>query len=444
MPIVKRLYLAASLVFPLVLTSGCQQSATNVRFDQQSGTGHAARSKAALTGPGYQFARCTDGLPKTGMWKCDPLFVDLNADGLLDMVALARLGDGPHAWLGDGTGSWSDASSGLVMDGGSCGGGLSVGDVNNDGYLDLAVADHCQGMFVYLGDGNAHWTAVTQELYPEERIPPGKDRSFYVGTEDIDLADVNLDGFLDIVSISNDAGGVNVFLGDGSGQGWTHDSVGLIGKGASNRVLFADVNKDGLPDIVAAHCLGPRVWLNDGRGAWQESFVGLPTPLMGCVYRGTAVGDINEDGRLDIATANWIDGPEVYLQQEDGSWRQTEDVFPSMLGGAVGLALGDVTGDGHLDLVVSGRLTKKVGFVYGVFLLIGDGTGHWEHDERSSLPSTGLAFTWGVAIDDINQDGRADIAAGSGGIVATRPGPTEPIVPDRLIVWCNQGPSNAD
>ena len=87
-------------------------------------------------------------------------------DGHLDLLAIARLGDGAHVWLGDGKGNWTDSSEGLKMKGGSCGGGIAVGDINKDGFADLAVADHCSGVYVYLADGAGHWKMVTEGLYP--------------------------------------------------------------------------------------------------------------------------------------------------------------------------------------------------------------------------------------------------------------------------------------
>ena len=98
--------------------------------------------------------------------------------------------------------------------------------------------------------------------------------------------------------------------------------------------------------------------------------------------------------------------------------------------------MNDMDRDGHLDLLVSGRLTQDVGFVYGVFLLLGDGHGRWTYVPNTGLPETGLAFTWGVAAGDVNGDDILDGAAGSGGIVATDPNVQEPVLSSRLLCWC--------
>ena len=82
---------------------------------------------------------------------------------------------------------------------------------------------------------------------------------------------------------------------------------------------------------------------------------GSPTPTAGGLFRGVDVGDINGDGRLDLVMANDVNGPEVFLQQADGTWMITPDRFPAMNGGAVTVALADINRDGHPDLIVAGR-----------------------------------------------------------------------------------------
>jgi hypothetical protein len=114
--------------------------------------------------PALTFSPRCSGLPEDGMWKCDPVFVDVNGDCHLDLAAIPRLGNGAHVWLGNGRGEWIDSSVGLDPGHRSCGGGLDFGDLNGDGHLDLAVADHCDGVYVYLGDGTGVWEVATESM----------------------------------------------------------------------------------------------------------------------------------------------------------------------------------------------------------------------------------------------------------------------------------------
>jgi hypothetical protein len=312
-------------------------------------------------------------------------------------------------------------------------------DLNKDGKLDLAVADHCHGISIYHGDGTGKWTQVVNGLFPEELAPAADpDRVQMVrGAEDLDVADLNRDGNLDIVSASSDEGGLHVYLGDGSGINWKRESASLPSQGWANRVMLRDLNADDLPDIIANYAEGPRVWLNEGGTGWRSASQGLPAPLVHGIFIGLDIADINKDGRPDIITANWVDGPEIYLQRDDGGWRKQPDIFPQMMGGAAAVAVVDFDKDDNLDLIVAGRLSADGGYVRGVYALFGDGAGAMRYSADTGLPATGLAATDGIAVADFNKDGYADVAAGSGLIVETVPGAaTEPSLAPKLIAWC--------
>jgi hypothetical protein len=423
--------LSMVIALPLALSLSCLSPAPGGEQETTMGAHRPAES-------GIRYALCDKGLPQAGMWKCDPAFGDINRDGHIDLVATLRKGNGPHVFLGDSAGGWRDASEGLEAPiDNSCGGGVALGDVNRDGITDLALADHCHGLFVYLGSASGRWEVVARNLYPNTLPKAAADPAAYRGSEDLDLGDVDGDGALDIVAGATDEGGVSLYLGDGTGRGWTYTVADLPTAAPVNRVRFADTNADGSLDIVAACAEGPRVWHGNGRGGFTAASGGLPSPVVQGLYRGTDVGDMNGDGLLDLVTANWVDGPEVYLQSADGRWTKQPDVFPEMRGGAVGLALADIDGDKDLDIVTSGRLPQDVGFVYGVYILLGDGKGRFTYLRQSGLPEKGLAFTWGVAAADVNRDSIPDIVAGSGGIVGSAPGSTEePAIPTRLPLWC--------
>ncbi len=375
--------------------------------------------------PPLRFALAASGLPQAGRWKSTPVFTDVNADGLIDLAGYPRLGNGAQVWLGNGAGAWTDASEGLRRElaGSSCGGGLDFADINRDGHLDLALGDHCEGAFVYLGNGRGTWRAATSELNPEiSRVVGDDEHNIYVGTEQLAVGDVNEDGFVDLVTAASDRGGFTVYLGDGSGTVWketrddglpSHDDPEIRDPeqgGWVTKFLLHDVDGDGHLDVAASYYRGPRVWKGDGKGRWQPRSTGLPTASVTGIFWGVALGDINEDGRLDLLVANQVNGAELFVQNADGSWQRTPDPMPRLRGGARGVALADLDVDGHLDMVVAGRLTRKKYAPYGLYVLRGDGRGQWTETQAPDLPSTGLGIVWGVAAGDVNRDGRPDVA----------------------------------
>lgn len=420
----------------------------------------AAETPASSPETALRFELGRGDLPNSGKWKSQPLLTDLNHDKLLDIAIHRRLGQGAHVWLGDGKGAWKESSRGLEMPQTSCGGGIATGDVNRDGHLDLAVADHCQGVFVFLGDGLGGWKKVTEAFNPAAALEEAKkgDVNVFRGAEDLDLGDVNEDGFLDIVATGSDRGGFTVYLGDGSGQSWTEssnnnaDGLPSVGDpevedgqqgGWAQDLLLKDINGDGHLDVVASYFAGPRVWLGDGKAQWRSASEGLPHPIMGGIYQRLAVADLDADGRLDLVVANEINGVQMFLQQPNGSWRMTPDPLPALQGGAQAVAVGDLNGDGYLDLVVGGTLGQEPTATRGLFVLLGDGKGNWKEAKEIGLPTLGLSEVYGIALGDVDGNGRVDVVVATNDDRAplARPeaakGPTQPILAG-IQVWLNR------
>lgn len=423
-----------------------------------------AGSSASL--PAFRYRLAADGLPVEGRWKSTPVLADVNRDGFLDLAAHPRLAEGARVWLGNGKGTWTDTSQGLTMET-SCGGGIRFGNINKDSRLDVAVADHCQGVFVYLGDGQGHWRVTTEKLNSElarKMASEDPEGNTFSGAEDLAVGDVNEDGFLDIVASGSDQGGFTVYLGNGTGKDWKEAKADGLPSGEdpeagdeeaggwANKLLLHDMNGDGHLDIVASYYLGPRVWWGDGKGRWQSQSKGLAHTILGGLYRGIAVADLNGDGRTDLAVANAVNGAEAFLQNADGSWQGPIDMMPVMKGGAQAIALGDLNKDGHMDVVVGGQLSRGPDSQYGVFIRCGDGKGGWTEAQGTSLPTTGLEVTWGITLADVNGDNRLDMAVSTGGAMGRKraefgespqrvAGDKDKETLPRMQVWINEGTS---
>jgi hypothetical protein len=405
----------------------------------------------------FKLTLSTTGLPAEGRWKSAPVLRDINKDGLVDLILHPRLLRHTYVWQGDGKGNWKDSFDGLDLTRNTtCGGKADVADLNGDGNLDIAVADHCDGVFVFLGDGKGSWKPTNKKAMNNAEAAKHEEdgENPWSGAEAMAVGDVNGDKFADLVVAASDRGGFTVYFGDGTGTNWTEQPyVGLPNTeqpgegeedmaGWSRDVLLVDVNNDKHLDVVAAYHRGPRVWLGDGKGKFTTASKGLPAPLLYGIFQQIAVADMNRDKRLDVLTSNTINGPEVFLQNADGTWQPTADVMPAMLGGATAVAAGDLDGDGILDIVTGGRAVKSGQF--GIFALRGDGKGGFSL-WKTEMPDGGQQVVWGLTVGDVNGDKRNDIIASLGGAMgaAGTTAGTAPELPDvgkipHVQVWLNQ------
>ncbi len=387
--------IAVQLVIAAVLAGSATAQAPPTPAE---GAGAPAAPAAPL-----RYTPFREGLPTTKIWKSQMAFGDVNGDGLPDIGVVSRLADGPYIYVGDGKGNWKDASAGLPREN-FCGGGMAFGDANKDGKMDVAIADHCRGAFVYLGDGAGNWKTASSGLPT-------------IGVEDVAVGDFNNDGCLDLAVVAAADEGVRAFKGNCKGV-WRETSKGLSQREWGQSVQMADIDGDGKMDIAAAYSAGPRVWLGNGKGEWREASAGLPAPDVHGIYQGVALGDVNGDGKLDLATGAATTGAEVFIQEPGPKWRRVvEGIVPMNV--VFGVALGDLNNDGKMDLVAAGkRALEEIGGVYGIFPFLGDGQGNWKLVENTGLPGGGREKSWGVGLADVNKDGVLDIGVAFGDVLS--------------------------
>ena len=242
------------------------------------------------------------------------------------------------------------------------------------------------------------------------------------------IADVNGDGFLDLAVHPRLEKGARVFLGNGQGM-WRDSSQGLaMRRSCGGGLAFGDVNKDGILDLVVAdHCDGVFVYLGDGKGNWRAVTEGLapefntspkarerdPEGFKGAEV--VALGDVNGDGFIDMVVSSSDQGGlTVYLG--DGTGKKWTEVKHSGLpngeetdagdlyhgGWAFDIQLLDMNGDGCLDIVASYYTGPRVWW--------GDCKGHFEDHSKGLVKSTLGGIYGRIAVGDTNGDGRPDIA----------------------------------
>jgi hypothetical protein len=350
------------------------------------------------------------GLPASGnYWGVE--IGDVDHDGKPDIVA-ADNNNGIKAWTGNGgTGAgsnWTDAYTGTDLPSTESFADVALGDVNNDGNLDVVTTAYYSGNGVrcFLGNGGAGgamtWTENSTGLDTMTNA--------YIG---VDLEDIDNDGDLDIFATHYQGIGLTTWIGDGGAGGsmdWTESSTGLP-SGNYVDVDAGDFNNDGKVDFVASYNGGVEIWENERPGfaiaGYTEMSTGLPTSF---TWADVVFEDVNRDGNLDIGFTsfqNMMMGVRVYLGDGSGVWSNSS-VGLTMTGGYGGMRFDDLNHDGARDIVSAG-----VSGLAGIDIWSGDGTGVW-NPEASASPLYG----GGVEKGDLNDDGNTDIMTGhySGGM----------------------------
>ncbi len=241
------------------------------------------------------------------------------------------------------------------------------------------------------------------------------------GDVEVEFADINQDGSLDIITIGDHGSpnintnqhGITVFFGNGSGGNWTLFQNGDFGYGG---IAVGDLNNDRYEDAAygmhhnySSTDFGDQfieAALGDGTGmSWTPWDDSLATNGESYGMMGTDLGDMDNDGFLDIASNSFgcCAGTHVYRNQGTGVWNQT---FGFVNGNTMRyLKFGDLNHDGNLDLVVSNQ--------YGTAYM-GDGTGQFI-PKQAGLPAQGNLGYWDVSLGDIDNDGDDDFAFVSNG-----------------------------
>lgn len=343
---------------------------------------------------------------------------DLNGDDKPDLAVLNSGSNNVTILLGKGDGTFQCGGSfaaGIPADS-TVIPTIAIGDFNGDGKVDLAVLVPPDGntapgeVHILMGNGDGTLQApIVMTLEPNVTV--------------VAVADFNGDKKADLVANLSDgsgnATGVEVLLGNGGG---TFQTPKTVVTGQQSAITVADLNNDGMPDLVISSSNTVQILLGQGDGVFSPGGQAVLTAQ----FSGTAAwaADLSGDGNLALivessffhaAGFNVDDQQHVSVFLRDGSGRfgaeqvvLTGAEFATELGLEsntllTDVAIGDFNGDGNLDIVARANnyvRSKSNGIVSEV--AFGDGTGKFVAYVSPGDPGPGLSAA------DLNGDQLTD------------------------------------
>jgi hypothetical protein len=304
---------------------------------------------------------------------------DMNDDGHLDLVT-----SGVNVYLGDGAGGLSHL--GTYSDGLH---DLVLADLDGDGDLDVAtVSVGGQSTSVLHNDGSGALSLADSE--------------FTWFTECVDAGDVDGDGDIDLVIGTDEttASDLKLLRNQGDGTFAAYEPYGAIA--AVEHVRLADLDDDDDLDVVLTDYLGTPWWFeNDGSGNFDTQH---EIDVGSFSADGLDVADLDGDGDVDLAAVGDV-GATVYENDGLGGFTPIDGHIGRR---ATHVDLGDVDGDGMLDIATIGQETAMA------MVMLGDGVGVPRSPSR--WPSS--AEPRAAVLGDFDGDDRIDLALGVIGIDA--------------------------
>jgi len=341
---------------------------------------------------------------------------DLDGDMDLDLfVANGVTSANNQLFLNDGGGSYTQVTSGPVVNDGGNSDDACLGDIDNDGDLDVFVANRFGGNnALYRNQGGAQGgvEGVFAKAFGEPLVSDGGDSRACI------LGDIDGDGDLDLF-VAN-AANQNNFLYRNLG-GMQSGMIGTFAKtlfgapvtdgGNSTAADFGDIDGDGDLDLFVANGSNQNdfLYLNDGAGAFTK-VTGVVPVIDGGSGSACVFGDLDGDDDLDLVVGNLLQNTAVYLNL-GGAQGGAEGSFTKVTTGALvttssstnDVALGDYDKDGDLDLAFANCCSA------GNSLWRNDGSAGQFTQVTTGPVAAGVGASNAVGFDDHDGDGDLDL-----------------------------------
>ena len=277
-----------------------------------------------------------------------------------------------------------------------------IADLDQDGDLDILIANEHKPNILLINNGKGKFTNESSSRIPQ----------IDHDSEDIGMADFDLDGDLDIVVVSEDDKTNELYLNRGDG---TFEDGGsrIPVTGTSNSVVVVDINNDGAPDILIGNNGQNNLLINNGKGYFKDETSARFGTFID-VTQDLTLGDIDNDGDEDILVAN-EDANRILINTGNGFFKDESIArlpYRTAPEETREVDVADIDGDGDLDMLYGNVQAFVEGALRQNRLLLNDGKGFFSDITATHLPKDDNRC-FGVAFLDIDGDGDADIMTGN-------------------------------
>ncbi|MFT6808998.1 MAG: hypothetical protein ACJA01_002230 [Saprospiraceae bacterium] len=337
------------------------------------------------------------------------------------------------------------------------GGGVAIGDVNNDGWMDLYFTANMRPNHLYINNGDLSFREVAEEF--------GVDGNGAWSTG-VAMVDINGDGWTDIyVCNSGDIEGddkKNELFINQEGKGFVEEAekYGLADEGLTTHIAFFDYDKDGDLDCYLLNnsfeaigsfnlkknerpnrsIKGGDKFFRNNNGYFED--ISEEAGIYGSVIGfglGVTVGDIDQDGWQDIFVSNdFFERDYIYMNNGDGTFTENlEEQMKSISGASMGADMADINNDGFPEIFVTEmlpqsnkRLKTKTTFENWDRYQYSLNNGYYHQFTRNMfhlnngddtfsevgrlLGVEATDWSWGALINDYDNDGLKDLFIANG------------------------------
>ena len=316
---------------------------------------------------------------------------DFDSDGRSDLAVAAFNANKVSILIGNGDGTFAAPAHYNTATNPSA---VAVADFNRDGAMDLAVSNYVSNSISILaGNGDGTFQAAVHQP------------TVGVGPYSVVTLDLNEDGRTDLATANSESGTISTFLGNGNGTFQSATQLLQVTL-RPNHLIAADLNGDGRDDLAFtdSNDYYVSVLLNIGVCAMNCGAFTATAVAAGTNPDSVAAGDLNGDGRADLAVVN-IGSDDIAIRLGNGDGTFIAGVTAGAGTDPDAVTAADLDRDGDLDLAVANSGSHDVS------VLLGNGDGTFQ---------TAVLYAAGtnprsVVSGDFNRDGRLDLAVANGG-----------------------------